>query len=59
MKKLLLLFVSLLLFSCGDSDSDSDSDENSPTPAVYLAANGVTIKAYDLAVVGCNWFMEY
>ncbi len=50
MKKLLLLSLTILLFSCGDSDSDSD--ENSPTSAVYLAPNGVTVIATEGSQIG-------
>ena len=52
MKKLLLLSLTILLFSCGDSDSDSDSDDNSPTSSVYLAPNGVTVMATEGSQIG-------
>jgi len=46
MKKLLLLSLTILLFSC------EDSDEYSPTSAVYLARNSVTVMAFEGAQIG-------
>lgn len=36
MKKLLLLSLTILLFSCGDSDSDSDDVSNKITPPSWI-----------------------
>ena len=41
MKKLILLFLGLILISCGGGD---DEDVTPATDLIYLASNGVTIK---------------
>ena len=53
MKKLLYLFLTVLIVACsGDDDGDSNQSScNGDTP-VYLADNGVTIKACPNAQIG-------
>jgi surface protein len=62
MKKLIYLFLALLIFACSSDDSsDNGNDDggggneqsvcNGDNP-IYLADNGVTIKACDFALVG-------
>ena len=52
MKKLTYLFLALLIVACSDDDSDNEVNEPSNCDVVYLADNGVTIKACDFAIVG-------
>ena len=50
MKKLILILLFIpLVFSCTTDKDEVDNDEDNP---VFLAPNGVTIKAKDWAVVG-------
>ena len=52
MKKLLYLFLTVLIVGCsGDDENNNQSSCNGDNP-VYLADNGVTIKACDFASVG-------
>jgi len=53
MKKLTYLFLTLLIVACS-SDDEGDNEVNEPSncDVVYLASNGVTIKACDDANVG-------
>jgi len=52
MKKLTYLFLALLIVTCSSDDSDNGGNEPSNCDVVYLADNGLTIKACDDAVVG-------
>ena len=53
MKKLIYLFLGLLIVACSsDDDSSSDNNEPSNCDVVYLADNGITIKACDDANFG-------
>ncbi len=53
MKKLIYLFLALLIVACSSDDSsDNGGNEPSNCDVVYLADNGVTIKACDDAIVG-------
>ena len=53
MKKLTYLFLALLIVACSSDDSsDNGGNEPSNCDVVYLADNGVTIKACDDAIVG-------
>ncbi|MDC0858045.1 BspA family leucine-rich repeat surface protein [Flavobacteriaceae bacterium] len=50
MKKLIYLFLALLIVACS-SDDGNGGDEQSSCP-IYLDSNGITIKACDDALVG-------
>ena len=61
MKKLLYLFLTLLIAGCSGEDNNNDNNPNDGDNTllicngdnpVYLAENGVTIKACDFANVG-------
>ena len=59
MKKLTYLFLALLIVACSSDDSSSDDNGNNDQSSscngenpIYLADNGVTIKAYECAEVG-------
>ena len=61
MKKLLYLFLTVLIVACSGEDSNDDNNPNdgdnnqsscNGDNPVYLADNGVTIKACDFAIVG-------
>ena len=52
MKKLTYLFLALLIVACSSDDSDNEVNEPSNCDVVYLADNGVTIKACEDANVG-------
>ena len=52
MKKLTYLFLALIIVACSSDDSDNEVNEPSNCDVVYLASNGVTIKACDDANVG-------
>ena len=53
MRKLIYLFLGLLIFACSsDDNSSSDNNEPSNCDVVYLADNGITIKACGDANVG-------
>ena len=45
MKKIIYLFLALLIVACSSDDSSSDNNEPSNCDVVYLADNGITIKA--------------
>jgi len=53
MKKLIYLFLTLLIVSCSSDDSsDNESNACNGDNPIYLADNGITIKACDDANVG-------
>ena len=57
MKKLLYLFLTLLIVACSGEDGGNDQDNNNQSSCngdnpVYLADNGVTIKACPNAQIG-------
>ena len=56
MKKLLYLFLTVLIVACSGEDSNNQDNNNQSScngdNPVYLADNGVTIKACDFANVG-------
>ena len=53
MKKLIYLFLGLLIFACSSDDSsDNESNACNGDNPIYLADNGITIKACDDANVG-------
>ena len=56
MKKLLYLFLTVLIVACSGEDNNNDGDNNQSScngdNPVYLDDNGVTIKAKDCASVG-------
>ena len=56
MKKLIYLFLALIIVACSSDDSSDDGDNNQSNcngdNPIYLADNGVTIKACDFALVG-------
>ena len=57
MKKLLYLFLTVLIVACSGEDGSNDGDNNNQSSCngdnpVYLDDNGVTIKACDDASVG-------
>ena len=57
MKKLLYLFLTVLIVACSGEDGGNDGDNNNQSSCngdnpVYLDDNGVTIKACDFASVG-------
>ena len=53
MKKLTYLFLAILIVACSSDDSsDNGGNEPSNCDVVYLADNGVTIKACDDANIG-------
>ena len=56
MKKLLYLFLTVLIVSCSGEDNNNGGDNNQSScngdNPVYLADNGITIKACDFASVG-------
>ena len=54
MKNILYLFFAITLFGCGSDDAPVDVDQSSCNGgnSVYLADNGVTIKACANAVIG-------
>ena len=56
MKKLIYLFLTVLIVACSSDDNNNDGDNNNSScngdNLVYLGLNGVTIKACDFALVG-------
>jgi len=45
MKKLLYLFLTVLIVGCSGEDNNNDGDNNQSSCPIYLDSNGVTIKA--------------
>ena len=53
MKKLISLFLTVLIVACSGEDNNNDGDNNNQSSCpIYLDSNGVTIKACDDANVG-------
>ena len=53
MKKLLYIFLTVLIVACSGEDGDNDENNNNQSSCpIYLDSNGVTIKACDDANVG-------
>ena len=52
MKKLIYLFLTVLIVGCSGEDGDNNQSSCNGDNPVYLADNGVTIKARDCAVFG-------
>jgi hypothetical protein len=52
MKKLLYIFLTVLIVACSGEDSNNDGDNNQSSCPIYLDNNGITIKACDDANVG-------
>ena len=57
MKKLIYLFLTVLIVACSGEDGNNDGNNNNQSSCngdnpVYLADNGITIKACDDANVG-------
>ena len=52
MKKLIFLLFIPLVFTCSSDSSDDNTNNVDDTNPVYLAENGVTIKARDWALIG-------
>ena len=56
MKKLIYLFLTVLIVACSGEDNNNDGDSNQSScngdNPVYLADNGVTIKACNFASPG-------
>jgi hypothetical protein len=51
MKKLIYLFLTVLIVACSSDDS-SDNGGNEQSSCIYLDTNGITIKACDDANIG-------
>ena len=51
MKKLIFLLFIPLVFTCSSDSSDDNTNNVDDTNPVYLAENGVTIKARDWALI--------
>jgi surface protein len=52
MKKLLYLFLTVLIVGCSGEDGNNDGDNNQSSCPIYLDNNGITIKACDDANIG-------
>ena len=52
MKKLLYLFLTVLIVACSGEDGSNDGDNNQSSCPIYLDSNGITIKACNDANVG-------
>ena len=52
MKKLIYLFLTVLIVGCSGEDSNNENNNNQSSCPIYLDSNGVTIKACDDANVG-------
>ena len=53
MKKLLYLFLTVLIVACSSEDNNNDGDNNNQSSCpIYLDNNGITIKACEDANVG-------
>lgn len=53
MKKLIYLFLTVLIVGCSSEDNNNDGNNNNQSSCpIYLDSNGVTIKACDDANVG-------
>ena len=52
MKKLLYLFLTVLIVGCSGDDNNNDENNNNQSSCpIYLDSNGITIKACDDANV--------
>ena len=52
MRKLIYLFLGVLIVACNNDDDSSVNNQPSNCDVVYLADNGITIRACDEANVG-------
>ena len=53
MKKLIYLFLTVLIVACSGDDNNNDGNNNNQSSCpIYLDSNGITIKACDDANVG-------
>ena len=52
MKKLIYLFLALIIVACSDDGGDNESNACNGDNPIYLASNGITIKARECSNVG-------